>query len=203
MANLARMTISAARSNKRILQSGWQGGLTLLETILAMMVILLVIGVGVSFQIGSDDKEVLRKASIRIEAMSSRGHAMSVLHQKPFWLRIEHDKVVLAGADVRNQDLLEMEASSGLMEDVDYSESNEEIYDTLEAGEAVIEIRRWGTQEDAWVRPEEGQSVIWQFQSTGLCEPVSIRIAKEESYIIMHMNPLTARIDEEEAVIMQ
>lgn len=174
-----------------------------METILAMMVILLVIGVGVSFQIGSDDKEVLRKASIRIEAMSSRGHAMSVLHQKPFWLRIEHDKVVLAGADVRNQDLLEMEASSGLMEDVDYSESNEEIYDTLEAGEAVIEIRRWGTQEDAWVRPEEGQSVIWQFQSTGLCEPVSIRIAKEESYIIMHMNPLTARIDEEEAVIMQ
>ena len=51
--------------------------------------------------------------------------------------------------------------------------------------------------------PEEGESVVWQFQSTGLCEPISIRVAKAESYIIMHMNPLTARVDEEESVIMQ
>ena len=168
-----------------------------------MVVILVVISVGVAYQFNSQDKELLRKASVKIEAMSSRGHAMSVLHQKPFWLRVEHDKVVLAGADVRSQDLVDPDALPELTEDGEFSESNEEIYDTLEAGEAVIEIRRWGTQDDAWMRPEEGESVVWQFQSTGVCEPISIRVAKAESYIIMHMNPLTARVDEEESVIMQ
>ena len=177
--------------------------MTLLETILALVVILVVISVGLTYQFNSQDKELLRKASVKIEAMSSRGHAMSVLHQKPFWLRIEHDKVVLAGADVRSQDLVDPDALPGLTEDGEFSESNEEIYDTLEAGEAVVTIRRWGTKEDAWIRPEKGESVIWQFQSTGLCEPVSIRVEREDSYIIMHMNPLTARTDEEEAVIMQ
>ena len=92
---------------------------------------------------------------------------------------------------------------AGLTEDEEFSESNEEVYDTMEAGEAIIGLRRWGTQDDAWVEPEEGESIIWQFQSTGLCEPVSIRVARAGSYIIMHMNPLTARVDEEEAVILQ
>ncbi len=179
------------------------GGFTLLEVILAVSIILMVIGIGLVYQFNSQEKELLRKASIKIEAMASRGHAMSLLHQKPFWLRIEHNKVVLAGANVRSQDLLEPEALAGLTEDGEFSESNEEIYDTLESGETVVEIRRWGTQEDAWIRPGEGESVIWQFQSTGLCEPVSIRVEREDSYIIMHMNPLTARVDEEEAVIMQ
>ena len=177
--------------------------MTLLETILAMVIVLVVIGVGLAYQFTSNDKELLRKASIRIEAMSSRGHAMSVLHQKPFWIRIEHDKVVLAGADVRGQEPEDQIGASGLTDDEEFSESNEEVYDTLEAGEAVIALRRWGTQDDAWIEPEEGESIVWQFQSTGLCEPVSIRVAREDSYIIMHMNPLTARVDEEEAVIVQ
>ena len=110
---------------------------------------------------------------------------------------------MLAGADVRRQEPEDQIGASGLTDDEEFSESNEEIYDTLEAGEAVIALRRWGTQDDAWIEPEEGESIVWQFQSTGLCEPVSIRLAREDSYIIMHMNPLTARVDEEESVIVQ
>ncbi len=195
---------SAVRTKSRLTwRTGQQRGMTLLETILAMVIVLVVIGVGLAYQFTSNDKELLRKASIRIEAMSSRGHAMSVLHQKPFWIRIEHDKIVLAGADVRRQAPEDQVGISGLTEDEEFSESNEEIYDTLEAGETAIALRRWGTQDDAWIEPEEGESIVWQFQSTGLCEPVSIRVAREDSYIIMHMNPLTARVDEEEAVIVQ
>ena len=197
------MTSAVRTKNRLTWRAGEQRGMTLLETILAMVIVLVVIGVGLAYQFTSNDKELLRKASIRIEAMSSRGHAMSVLHQKPFWIRIEHDKVVLAGADVRGQEPEDQIGASGLTDDEEFSESNEEVYDTLEAGEAVIALRRWGTQDDAWIEPEEGESIVWQFQSTGLCEPVSIRLAREDSYIIMHMNPLTARVDEEEAVIVQ
>ena len=172
---------SAVRTKSRLTwRTGQQRGMTLLETILAMVIVLVVIGVGLAYQFTSNDKELLRKASIRIEAMSSRGHAMSVLHQKPFWIRIEHDKIVLAGADVRRQAPEDQVGISGLTKDEEFSESNEEIYDTLEAGETAIALRRWGTQDDAWIEPEEGESIVWQFQSTGLCEPVSIRVAREE-----------------------
>ena len=126
------------------------GGFTLLEVILAVSIILMVIGLGLVYRFNSQEKELLRKTSIKIEAMASRGHAMSVLHQKPFWLRIEHDKVVLAGADVRSQDLVNVDTPAGLTEDGEFSESNEEIYDTLESGGAAVALRRWGTQEDAW-----------------------------------------------------
>ena len=178
-------------------------GFTLLEVILAVSLILMVIGLGLVYRFNSQEKELLRKASIKIEAMASRGHAMSALHQKPFWLRIEHDKVVLAGANVRSQGLADQDTRAGLTADGEFSESNEEIYDTLESGSAAVALRRWGTQEDAWIRPEKGESVIWQFQSTGLCEPVSIRVAGEDGFIVMHMNPLTARVDEEESLIEQ
>ncbi len=101
------------------------GGFTLLEVILAVSIILMVIGLGLVYRFNSQEKELLIKTSIKIEAMASRGHAMSVLHQKPFWLRIEHDKVVLAGADVRRQDLVSVDTPAGLTEDGEFSESNE------------------------------------------------------------------------------
>ena len=198
------MTISAVRTiNRGSSLSGCARGLTLIETVLALVIILIVIGIGLAYQFDARDKDLLQKAAVKLEAMSSRGHAMSVLNQKPFWLRIEHDKVVLAGADIRSPVPEEFTESSGLTADRDYGESHEEIYDTLAAGEAVIAIRRWGAKEDAWIRPEPGESVIWHFQSTGLCEPISIRVAKDESYVIMQMNPLTARVDDREAVFVQ
>ena len=71
----------------------------------------------------------------------------------------------------------------------------------IEPAGAIVSIRRWGTREDAWLRPVEEEFAIWQFQSTGLCEPVSIKLETEKSWMILHMNPLTARVDEEEMEI--
>lgn len=163
-----------------------------------MALMLIVIGLGLTFAFNSTDKELLRKGAIRVEGMASRGHAMSVLHQKPFWIRFEQGRVILAGADVRSKGVASNEGAGHLEEE---RETHEEIYDTFEIGEAAVSVRRWGTQEDAWISPKEDTFEIWHFQSTGLCEPISIKLATEESYIIMHMNPLTARVDDEESSI--
>jgi hypothetical protein len=51
------------------------------------------------------------------------------------------------------------------------------------------------------LEPNEDQALTWQFQSTGLCEPVGIRLEVEDSWVIMRMHPLTARVEEEEMMI--
>lgn len=167
-----------------------------------MALMLIVIGIGLAYNYDAGDKEILRKAAVTVERMASQGHAMAVLHQKPIWIRFEENKVILAGADVTSQPVRDPNAPPEFLDEGELAlETHEKIYDTFESGEAIVSIRRWGTSEDSWVRPEKNESFVWQFQSTGLCEPISIRIATKDSWMILHMNPLTARVDEEEMEI--
>ena len=76
------MTISAVRTiNRGSSLSGCARGLTLIETVLALVIILIVIGIGLAYQFDARDKDLLQKAAVKLEAMSSRGHAMlSLIH---------------------------------------------------------------------------------------------------------------------------
>ena len=190
----------AARIRSKPAESGRRGGFTLLECVLAMSLMMMIIGIGLIFYFNAGDKEILRRGAISIESMSSRAHAMSVMHQKPFWIRFEDDKVVLVGADIRSKPEIEPGGPPAWLEDGEEEETNETVYETWE-GEAIVSIRRWGTRDNAWIRPEKGEFHIWHFQSTGLCEPISIKLETEKSWLILHMNPLTARIDDEEMEI--
>jgi prepilin-type N-terminal cleavage/methylation domain-containing protein len=196
------MMISVVRiPGSRSGRPGRSAGFTLLEVVIAISLISILMGLGVvKFAGGSDERE-LREAVARIEAMSSRGHAMSILHQKPFTLRIEEGQVVLVGADVRAkpQPLDNGVYKPDLAWD-DEEEPTEIVYDTFPT-DVIVALRRWGAKEDAWTNPEKDSVVTWSFQSSGLCEPVSFRLDLGESWVVMHMHPLTARIEEEEMEI--
>lgn len=173
--------------------------MTLLEVVIALSLAGLVAGIGVVRYEDSYEERTLRKASSKIEAMASRGHAMSILHQKPFWLRFEEGKVVLAGADISTPKADE-EAEQFRWEEQETPETREVVYDEY-ATDAALSLHRWGTADDEWTDAIEEVSVTWQFQSTGLCEPVGIRLEIEDSWLVMHMHPLTARVDEEDMMI--
>jgi type II secretory pathway pseudopilin PulG len=179
--------------------------MTLLELVIAMSLIVVLMGLGVAHYASNTVERELREAVSRIEAMSSRGHAMSILHQRPFWLRVEDGMVSLVGA--------EMEASTRAWEeeelgsDFDWEEDEEDeeggaevIYDSFNTN-VRVGMRRWGAAEDAWFFPVEDDQVSWSYQSSGLCEPVAFRLELEESWVVMHMHPLTARIEMEEMEI--
>jgi len=174
-------------------------GMTLLEVVIAISLMALLMGLGVvKFANGADERKI-RAAVTRIEGMSSRGHAMAILHQKPFWLRLENGKVVLAGADMSAQGQSDDDYKPDLMWEED-GQSNEVIYDTFDT-DVLVALRRWGAKEDAWTPAVETVPVIWEFQSSGLCEPVAFRLELGESWVTMTMHPLTARIEEEEMEI--
>lgn len=176
--------------------------MTLLEVVIALSLVALIVGIGViKYEDGSEERAI-RRGSARIEAMASRAHAMSILHQKPFWLRFEEGRVVLAGADINmpvaHDD--DDERSDAKWDALELPESREVVYDEY-ATEAQISLNRWGTAADEWQEPNEDGGLTWQFQSTGLCEPVGIRLEVEDSWVVMRMHPLTARVEDEEMMI--
>ena len=54
-------------------------------------------------------------------------------------------------------------------------------------------IKRWGGRD--W---EAADGHRWWFGSQGLCEPISVRLAAEDSALMMKFNPLTGTPSEEE-----
>jgi prepilin-type N-terminal cleavage/methylation domain-containing protein len=178
---------------------GARRGFSLIEMVLALSLVALIVGIGSIGYSNGRDERLLREATVRVEAMASRGHAMSILHQKAFWLRVDGNRVTLFGADISPQAPMGEEGES--WDDWEEAEESPElVYEEYET-EAQISLRRWGAGDDDWIASGEDGDVIWHFQSTGLCEPVSIRVQKDESWIVMHMHPLTARVEEEEMSI--
>lgn len=173
-------------------------GFSLIEMVLALSLVALIVGIGaISYALGRDER-VLRESATKIEAMSSRGHALAVLHQKPFWLRIEENRLVLAGPDTNPEPAFDDGDFSLELEEEE--EQREVVYEEYSFPTKIL-FRRWGAPADDWQQPQNGERLFWHFQSTGLCEPVSFRIEMEESWIVMHMHPLTARVEEEETHI--
>lgn len=199
------MMISAVRirSKTTFAIAASKPGMTLLEVVIAMSLIAVLSGLGMVKYANGADERTLRETVARVEAMASRGHAMAILHQKPFWLRLEEGKLILAGADLESRDVSADEDDYSFDRRRDDERENvrhEIIYDTLTT-EALVGLRRWGAKETAWQFPEEKEVITWSFQSSGLCEPVAFRIELGESWVVMHMHPLTARIEEEEMEI--
>lgn len=179
---------------------GHRAGMTLLEVVIALSLVALIVGIGVVKYADGADERALRVAASKIEAMASRGHAMSILHQKPFWLVFEEGGIALEGADLAPPP---GDGDKPYIPDPDSDEEDGRMVKVYErfSGEALVAVRRWGVPEDAWVIPDEDVSVTWSFQSTGLCEPVAIRLEAGESWVEMHMHPLTARVEYEEMLI--
>lgn len=194
------MTISAVRTSSK--SSGvprHRAGMTLLEVVIAMSLLVLLLGLGAVSYASSHDERVLREATAYIESMASRGHAMSVLHQKPFWLQFEQGTVRLVGADTRPE---AQEEEGPFASWRSFEEKQEErqsvvVYDQYST-DVEVSIRRWGANENVWNVPDEENSLIWQFQATGLCEPLSLRFSHKDNWIVLYMHPLTARAVDEE-----
>ena len=178
---------------------GVRPGFSLIEMVLALTLVMLIVGIGAIGYSNGRDERLLSEATSKIEAMSSRGHAMSILHQKAFWIRIDRNRITLFGADISPQASANDEEEYSTDWDEE-GERSEVVYDEYST-EAQISLRRWGAGDDDWTVSDEDGEVAWHFQSTGVCEPVSIRVQKDASWIVMNMHPLTARVEEEEMSI--
>jgi len=78
--------------------------------------------------------------------------------------------------------------------------------ESFRSDHVTISIRHWGAKEDDWITPVNNTNAIasqqyWYFSSNGLCEPISIKLTENDNWMILHIDPLTGRIRDEESYI--
>ncbi len=165
-------------------------GVTLLELVVAMVIIGVISTMGLVAYNGQADDKNLRKAAIEIEGLASKGHTRAFLQQTPHRLSLVSPYEIILETPSKN------------------SENEIVGYQKLESykSEVAISLRRWGAKEDEWFTPKSRKTTpnpaqYWYFSATGLCEPISIKLSDNENWIILHLDPLTARVKDQESYI--
>lgn len=168
--------------------------MTLLELIVAMVIISLIATMGLVAYNGQADDKALRTAASKIEALASKGHTQAYLRQTPHRLALLDDRTLVLESAMNQQS-----STPGESHDQRYRE-----VDRFQA-DVTVSLRRWGAKEDTWLNPiitkESSRPHYWQFTPAGLCEPLSIRLVDGQNWIILDMNPLTARVKDQQSYI--
>ena len=184
-----------------------QRGFTLLEVMVTVGIIGLLFGFVIFSYNPDSNTDKMKKATIEMEALSARAHTMAMLHQQPFWLRFERNRVILQGGDLSAVDTSSQGPSREREEDLD--EDDEERspivdFDTFEFPDGMeVFVRRWGAPANRWFHQEKDTDpvIFWNFAENGLCEPLSLRFEIGESWVVLEMDPLTALVADETSEI--
>ena len=179
MVNSAQKMTSARKNDLLTLRKG----VSLFEVVIALFLIGLLASFGLIAFNTKSNSQALEESRVEIEAMSSKARTLAFLKQTPYRITLESSKTIK----------LERPGSES---------SGFEVLSTYNS-EVDISLRRWGAKENQWeVGSRADDKVIhWYFSPTGLCEPVSIRLQDDESWIVMHMDALTGRIQDEDSLI--
>ncbi len=169
-------------------------GFTLIEILVGFCLLFLIIGVGAySLSAQSAKKKIVEPAN-ELQSLARRGMQMAITNRRPFVLAISENSIVLQESRIRS-------GSIGIVFD-DGPEPG--VIDSFELPEFMrFLVRSW---EDKYFRPPEEvrsddeEVYRWIFESSGICEPLGIKLICEEEgsegMLTMEFNPLTAQIQE-------
>jgi len=146
-----------------------RAGFTIMEIIVVMAIIIMMIGIA-SFAIrqATPDPSV-RKPADELIRIAKIAVRASAVQGRGFAVAFDKQGFSLTGADTGQQ--TRGSVPKGMK----------------------MHIKRWGGRE--W---EEAAGYRWYFGSQGLCEPLTVRFAAQDSAIEMKFNPLTGTPSEEQ-----
>ncbi len=169
-------------------------GFTLIEILVGFCLLFLIIGVGAYSLSAQSAKKKIVEPAIELQSLARRGMQMAITNRRPFVLAISENSIVLQESRIRS-------GSIGIVFD-DGPEPG--VIDSFELPEFMrFLVRSW---EDKYFRPPEEvrsddeEVYRWVFESSGICEPLGIKLICEEEgsegMLTMEFNPLTAQIQE-------
>ncbi|RZO12079.1 MAG: hypothetical protein EVB09_12450 [Verrucomicrobiaceae bacterium] len=169
-------------------------GFTLIEILVGFCLLFLIIGVGAySLSAQSAKKKIVEPAN-ELQSLARRGMQMAITNRRPFVLAISENSVALQESRIR----------SGSIGSIFDDGPEKGVIDSFELPEFMkFLVRSW---EDKYFRPPEEvrdddeEVYRWVFESSGICEPLGIKLICEEEgsegMLTMEFNPLTAQIQE-------
>ena len=169
-------------------------GFTLIEILVGFCLLFLIIGVGAYSLSAQSAKKKIVEPATELQSLARRGMQMAITNRRPFVLAISENSIVLQESRIRS-------GSIGIVFD-DGPEPG--VNDSFELPEFMrFLVRSW---EDKYFRPPEEvrsddeEVYRWIFESSGICEPLGIKLICEEEgsegMLTMEFNPLTAQIQE-------
>jgi type II secretory pathway pseudopilin PulG len=168
-------------------------GFTLLEICLVLFIAVLIMGLAVPVTTSLMSEQQLREPARQFELLVKTARRQAVQENRPYEILMSAGGFLLQpvfGAETPGpQPAPETEPESEEGEDV--PAPFEPLEYRLPSGVTYL-VQRWGWNKAA--KPAEDR---WIFQGTGLCEPMIIRFQREESWLEISFNPLTASVDDE------
>ena len=180
-----------------------------------MLIVAVMLGLAVPFGLGLASEEQIRTATRRVEAFAKMARRAALDERRAYAMVFWEDGVIeiapyeefLAGegngADAwlagsggvgtfkdRERALAE-QAGIEPAEDAPIEKTVRETYELP----GDVTVNRWFAGIDGWV---EARGRPWGFQPTGLCEPFKISFQREDSWITLTFNPMTASVEDEE-----
>lgn len=161
---------------------------SLLEMVIAMFIVSILMGLVILGTRSLLEDEQLRAASRKLVLMAKTARQYALLENRPYEIVMQADRWTLR--PVRDESSGE-EASA--VSELGFQEDEVEPVEYVLPEKIKMKIRLWGSTD--WEKPLE---LVWHFSAVGLCAPNSFRLEKEDSWMQVTFNPLTANAQEEE-----
>jgi prepilin-type N-terminal cleavage/methylation domain-containing protein len=169
-------------------------GFTLLEIVIVLAIASVVMGGAVGLMVYSSDERVLRNTSGEVELLAKRARTTAILLQTPYALEFREGVVRLLPLAAAGRD--EKRTVGGRRiggEPVTGEDAGERWEYVLDDGVEVF-VRRWNAS--GWLAARKNAVHVWRFDPNGLCEPVSLRLVLDQSWLEDTYHPLTATVRE-------
>ncbi|HEY5752051.1 MAG TPA: prepilin-type N-terminal cleavage/methylation domain-containing protein [Chthoniobacterales bacterium] len=173
------MTISG--TGKRAVERGF----TLLEVALALFIVLLVLAVALPFAGGLNREAALRAPADELKTLAVTARRLAITNRKTYELILDRNRYILRALPIDSKD-----------EEKDRNErpvSESEILRRYDVPRDVAYgVKHW--DENDFSKETDSR---WRFLPTGICEPITVRFARNTDWLLFSFNPLTANAEDE------
>ncbi|MEM0896797.1 MAG: prepilin-type N-terminal cleavage/methylation domain-containing protein [Verrucomicrobiota bacterium] len=183
---------------------------TLIEVAVSIALIAMIIGLGaMSFNSLNAERRLLEPGQ-KLRKYARDGLRLAMATQRAYAIELRDTYFVLREANVREEDIEDWEermriearktALDELYQQEEIAAPLERIIERYNLPPGTrVQFKRWIDDYYNDIEPE--QAAEWQFDPSGICEPVSIRFMQDEGFVEMTFNPLTAKLQEERVIV--
>jgi len=178
-----------------------RAGFTLIEIVVTLFIITLIIGAATMSLNSSGPKKDLLRPAVKMKVFARKALALARNTQRPHSIVMNQTGFILRETHMRQEDidssLDPKREEGGRRSDFKVDEEDEEtggaaerVVESYELDEGTeLQVRRFNEKD--W---SPAKNTEWNFYTSGICDPIMIRIDTPQGFIEMEFNPLTAKV---------
>jgi prepilin-type N-terminal cleavage/methylation domain-containing protein len=183
---------------------------TLIEVVVVMALIALIIGISAMSLSSVNAERRIMEPGVKLKKYARDALRLALATQRSYSIEMHNTYFVLRETNVREEDMEDWEEKrrqqaretklDNLYGDEEPKGPVQRIIERYNLPEGTqVQWKRWLDKHFVDIEPEQG--AVWQFDASGICEPVGIRFLGDEGFIEMIFNPLTAKVQDERLIV--